>query len=163
MNMNRNTVGVLSWNIEEIAQALKINARDVREYFTDGRRVSFLLERRIAREVLRGTLAPSEGAAFDLLDSQGRKWEVRSISRGGIYFCPSYMVGSGRSFNEQGFQEKLSEIEGYVISDIESFPNIPYWIVPVQQVRTWWDTRRLGTTTKITREKALYLLGGMSR
>lgn len=161
--MNENTTGILSWNIEEIAQALKINAGDVREYFTDGRRVSFLLERRIAREVLKGTLAPSEGASFDLLDSQGRKWEVRSISKGGIYFCPSYMVGSGRSFNEQGFREKLSEIEGYIISDIESFPNIPYWIVPVQQVRMWWDIGQLGNTTKISRQKALDLLGGMNR
>lgn len=161
--MNENTTGTLSWNIEEIAQALKINARDVREYFTDGRRVSFLLERRIAHEVLKGTLAPSEGAAFDLLDSQGKKWEVRSISKGGIYFCPSYMVGSGRSFNEQGFQEKLSEIEGYIISDIESFPNIPYWIVPVQHVRIWWEVGQLGNTTKISRQKALDLLGRMSR
>ena len=161
--MNGNTTGILTWNIEEITQALKINAGDVREYFTDGRRVSFLLERRLAREVLNGTLAPSEGAGFDLLDSQGGKWEVRSISKGGIYFCPSYMVGSGRSFNEDGFLRKLDEIEGYIISDIESFPNIPYWTVPMQQVRIWWEAGQLGNTTKVSRQKALDLLGRMSR
>jgi len=150
--------GVFTWDVIEIAKALLISKEDVLEYFKDGRRVSFLLERRIAREVLKGTLAPSEGAGFDLYDSKGGKWEVRSVSKGGIYFCPSYMVGSGRSFNEKGFLEKLSEIEGYIISDIESFPNIPFWIVTKDEVLSWWKSQELGTTTKISRENALRLL-----
>jgi hypothetical protein len=150
--------GNLTWDIKEIALALKISPEDVREYFTDGRRVSFILERRIAREILKGHLAPSEGAGFDLIDPEGGKWEVRSISRGGIYFCPSYMVGSGRHFEEVGFISKLSEIRGYIIADIESFPNIPFWIITADQVRNWWNERKLGTTSKISREWALELL-----
>ncbi|MBI4669790.1 MAG: hypothetical protein HY747_11545 [Elusimicrobia bacterium] len=150
--------GLLSWSVEDIACALKIKVEDVREYFTDGRRISFILERRIMREVLKGKLAPGEGASFDLYDGRGRKWEVRSISRGGVYFCPSYMVGSGRSFNSKGFLEKLAEIEGYVLCDIESFPDVPYWIVPVEQVRQWWRLKVLGTATKISRVKVLFLL-----
>ena len=150
--------GTFTWDIDEIAEALKISKDEVRGYFTNGRRISFLLERRIAKEAIKGTLAPSEGAGFDLFDPEGGKWEVRSISRGGIYFCPSYMVGSGRSFNEEGFLEKLSEIAGYIVSDIESFPNIPFWIVTAQQVRKWWESGNLGTTTKISRSTALYLL-----
>lgn len=156
--MDKDPNGVLTWDIEEIARALKISKQDVQEYFTDGRRVSFLLERRIAREVIKGTLAPSEGAGFDLLDSRGKKWEVRSISKDGIYFCPSYMVGSGRHFGEKGFLEKLSEIEGYIVSDIESFPKIPFWIVIAKQVKSWWESGELGKNSKISREKALRLL-----
>ena len=38
--------GVFKWNITEISKALKIKEADVRLYFTDGRRVSFILERR---------------------------------------------------------------------------------------------------------------------
>ena len=90
--MSANPNGILTWNIDEIARALKIGEKDVLSYFTDGRRVSFILERRLAYEVIKGRLAPSEGAGYDLLDSAGRKWEVRSITKGGIYFCPSYMV-----------------------------------------------------------------------
>lgn len=127
--MTREPNGKLVWDIEEIANALRISKEDVREYFTDGRRVSFLLERRIAREVFKGNLAPTEGAGFDIVDSVGGRWEVRSISKDGIYFSPSYMVGSGRSFDEVGFLSKLSEIKGYIVADIESFPNIPFWIV----------------------------------
>jgi hypothetical protein len=66
-----------------VAEALRISEDDVRDYFTDGRRVSFIIERRIAREVLRARPAESEGAGFDLIDPEGGKWEVRSISGGG--------------------------------------------------------------------------------
>src|SRR6266542_6401111 len=99
----------LTWDIGAVAAALKVDNSSVREYFTDGRRVAFLIERRIAHE--EGfRLAPSEGAAFDLVDGNGGNWEVRNITRTGIYFCPSYMVGSGRSFDTAGFLKKLQGI-----------------------------------------------------
>ena len=153
-----NAHGSLSWNLAEIAKALKISPEAVHEYFTDGRRVSFILERRIATEVLNATLAHSEGAGYDLIDSSGAKWEVRSISAGGIYFCPSYMVGSGRSFDEPGFLAKLKEIKGYILSDITAFPDVPFWIVESETVMAWWREHSLGTTTKISRQNALKLL-----
>ena len=150
--------GKFTWDIVEISKSLKITPEAVRIYFTDGRRVSFLLERRIADEVLHGELAPSEGAGYDVLDNCGLKWEVRSISKHGIYFCPSKMVGSGRSFNEPGFLQKLDEIAGYVVSDIECFPTVPYWVIPKDDVREWWNQGKLGTSSKISRVKALELL-----
>ena len=58
---------MLTWDMEALAAALRVDPNSVREYFTDGRRVAFLIERRIARE--EGfRLAPSEGASFDLVD-----------------------------------------------------------------------------------------------
>ena len=95
--------GVFAWDLEAITKAMVLTSEEVYEYFTDGRRVSFILERRLSREVIKGTLASSEGAGYDLLDTEGGKWEVRTIPKGGIYFCPSYMKGSGRSFDERGF------------------------------------------------------------
>jgi len=157
--MTKKPNGVLIWDIEEIAKALKIKTQDVREYFTDGRRVSFIVERRIAREILEGELAPTEGAGYDIVDSIGGRWEVRSITRRGIYFCPSYMVGSGRHFKKEGFLRKLEEIKGFIIADVESFPNIPIWIIPVEQVKKLWEEGKLGPTTKVSRNKALELLG----
>lgn len=102
--------GCFEWDIQEIAKALKISEKDVKEYFRDGRRISFLLERRIAYEVLDGSLADSEGAGYDVLDSEGQKWEVRSVSSGGVYFCPSYCISAlviwlvqGESLKNLGF------------------------------------------------------------
>jgi hypothetical protein len=76
--------GHLEWNLDQLQAAMHLNVEDVRAYFTDGRPVSFMLERRITREVLGGRLATSEGDDHDLVDAQGRKWEVRSVSAGGI-------------------------------------------------------------------------------
>jgi hypothetical protein len=147
----------ITWNIDGLAAALLVDVQSVREYFTDGRRIAFLIERRIAlEEGLK--LAPSEGAAFDVVDGNGGRWEVRNITRGGIYFCPSYMVGSGRCFDTPGFLRKLQGISGYIVTDIEAFPAVPYWKLPTPLVEKWWWQGRLGTGTKISREKALKLI-----
>ncbi len=156
--MAREPAGRLTWDLNAIAAALKIQPEDVREYFTDGRRVSFILERRLAREVLNGTVAESEGADHDLTDAKGDKWEVRSITRGGVYFCPSYMVGSGRAFGIGGFLAKLDEIKGYILADVETFPDVPFYVVSAVEVAAWWQARQLGSTTKVSRAKALKLL-----
>lgn len=150
--------GKLSWDKSELAEALKIDEKEVQNYFTDGRRISFILERRIASEIICGDIADSEGKYFDIVAPNGNKWEVRSITKGGIYFCPSYMVGSGRSFDEEGFLQKLDKIQGYVASDITQFPTVPFWVIPVETVRKWWQNGDLGKRSKISRKKALNLL-----
>ena len=152
-------LGTLEWDLNSIADSLHLTPQESTEYFTDGRRVSFILERRICHEIIGGHLSPSEGAGFDLIDAHGGKWEVRSITRTGIYFCPSYMVGSGRKFEEGGFFEKLDEIEGYVVSDVTKFPEIPVWKLSAEAVRLWYATGALGAGTKVSRSRALALLG----
>ena len=156
--MQRPPDGHLTWVWADLAQALRIPPEEVREYFTDGRRISFILERRVAREVLKGALAASEGADHDLSDAEGGKWEVRSITEQGIYFSPSNMIGKGRSFEESGFLAKTEKISGYILFDIESFPEVPFWFVPSTTVRGWWQEGRLGAGTKISRKRALALL-----
>lgn len=149
--------GELDWELGKLSVALKISEEDVVEYFTDGRRVSFILERRLAKEKLNGVIAKSEGASYDIIAKNGGKWEVRSISKD-VYFCPSYMVGSGRIFEEDGFLEKLKNIEGYILSDIKKFPKIPYWIIKSSIVLKWYNSGKLGTTTKVTRKKVFGLI-----
>lgn len=144
---------LLEWDPRDLARAFKISEEDVRLYFTDGRRVSFIIERRLVLDNPGWKLAPSEGAGYDLLSPDGGKWEVRSISRRGVYFCPSYMVGSGRKFEVNGFLNKLNEIEGYILSDIECFPKVPVFKVSKNYVKQWYDDSKLGTTTKISRSK----------
>lgn len=68
------------------------------------------------------------------------------------------MVGSGRSFNQKGFLQKLDEIEGYIISDVESFPKIKFWIINKSDVIKWWKKGDLNATTKISRTKILKIL-----
>jgi hypothetical protein len=142
----------LNWDLAALADALRISAPEVEQYFRDGRRISFILERRIRDAHLGWKLAPSEGAGYDLVDDQGAKWEVRSVSKT-IYFCPSYMVGSGRKFEEVGFLAKLDSLGGYICSDIILFPKVPVFIVPAQLIRRLYQGGELGTTTQINRER----------
>ena len=104
------------------------------------------------------TLAPSEGAAFDLRDPNGNLWEVRSITKGGVYFNPSGQVGSGRSFDEDGFLAKVDGIEGYILTDIVSFPNVEVYVVQWENVTRWYKQGMLGVSTKVSRKKFLEIL-----
>lgn len=141
-----------TWDLDSLADALKISTQDAALYFRDGRRISFILERRF-RDAHQGwKLAPSEGAGYDLVDEAGRCWEVRSVSKN-IYFCPSYMVGSGRRFEERGFFEKLDSIGGYLCSDITLFPDVPVFVVPSLLIRQLYDAGKLGAGTSISRER----------
>lgn len=149
--------GTLQWDVQEIASALRIRREDVLKYFTDGRKVAFIFERRIANEVTGGDLAETEGAGYDILDVDGKRWEVRSVSKK-TYFCPSYMVGSGRKFEEPGFFQKLDAVAGYILVDIGQFPDVPFWKVSSDVVRAWYASGQLGAGTHTGRTKILQLL-----
>ncbi|WP_148912559.1 hypothetical protein [Maritimibacter alkaliphilus] len=150
----------LRWDEEELARAFRVTPKDVREYLTDGRRVSFIIERRLMWENPGWKLAPSEGAGYDLLDPEGGMWEVRSITRQGVYFNPSNQVGSGRAFNEEGFQAKLAGIKGFILSDIVGFPEVDVFVVPVANVLRWHQNRDLGANAKVSRTKFFNQLAG---
>jgi len=150
--------GLFTFDVELLARGMRITEEEVTKYFTDGRRISFVLERRIAREILEGKISDSEGDPWDIIDANGDKWEVRSLSQK-IYFCPSYMVGSGRRFEEEGFLKKLEQIRGYVISDITQFPNVPVWLVESEEVLSWYRDGKLGSGTSASRQRITSLLG----
>lgn len=141
---------ILEWDLDHLAEAMHLTKDEVLTYFKDGRRISFILERRIRDAFPNWTLAPSEGSGFDLIDDRGRYWEARSVSSG-IYFCPSAMVGKGRWFEEQGFIAKLDAVEGYVCADILAFPCVPVFMVPSALVREFYHAGQLGAGSRIGR------------
>jgi len=143
----------MTWDENELARAFKVKVEDIREYLTDGRRVSFIIERRLRWENAGWTLAPSEGAGYDLRDPDGGLWEVRSITRGGVYFNPSFQVGSGRKFEEGGFLSKLSAISGYILADVVEFPTVNIFKITARNVHYWYESKRLGSNAKISRKK----------
>lgn len=145
---------MFSWNLEKLAEELHIPSADAVTYFQDGRRASFIVERRLAYEYLGGRIAESEGAGYDVFDKYGKKWEVRCLTRRGMYFCPSYMKGSGRKFEEKGFLEKLDEIEGYLVGRITNFPEVPIFEIKKDKVLKWWKSGELGTSSDISLKKA---------
>ena len=151
-------IGTLTWNAKTLAKQLHLTVDETLEYFKDGRRGSFVVERRIAREIIGGRIAETEGKSFDVYDSKGNKWEVRSLTQRGIYFCPSNMVGKGRKFAEAGFQAKLRGIKGYYVARITTFPEVEVFKIDSKQVRKWHKNKELGKNTKISLSKMEKLL-----
>ena len=157
--MSAGEEGHLEWDKSKLAEAMKLLDSEVCEYFTDGRRVSFLLERRIAREVLHGKISGNENTGYDITDSIGNKWEVRSITKR-VYFPPSKNVGSGREFNKDDFLGKLREIKGYYLVDVMQFPKMPYWSLNSEEVRGWWTLGKLGKNASCSRKRIFELIVG---
>ena len=147
----------LEWKISDVAKSLFLSENETKEYFRDGRRCSFLVERRI-RDIINGKLAPSEGSSYDLIDKQGNNWEVRSLTKGGIYFTNSRDIGSSRTFNEEGFLKKLDNIKGYIVSDISHWPNVPVYKITSQNVLLWYNSNKLSSNTKISKNKFFELI-----
>ena len=69
------------------------------------------------------------------------------------------MVGSGRHFEEAGFLHEHEEILGYILSGIESSPEVPFGIVSADEVMSRWKADKLAKTAAINWDKALELLG----
>lgn len=141
----------IHFDADKLAEAFGVTIKDIHEYLTDGRRISFIIERRLAWDNPGWTLAPSEGAGYDLKAPNGGLWEVRSITNGGVYFNPSAQVGSGRRFAEAGFLAKLDAVDGFILSDITLFPNIQVFKVPVECVKRWYKQRELQANAKVSR------------
>jgi hypothetical protein len=149
--------GKLEWDAVKLADAMYLSEEDVIKYFKDGRRISYILERRICKEVLHGELPESEGAWFDLFDADGERWEVRSVTDKGTYFCPSSMIGAGRVFDEDGFLKKLENIKGYILADITTFPVVEYWSVSSWEVIDMYVNGKMAANTKMTRDRVIKL------
>jgi hypothetical protein len=52
-------------------------------------------------------------------------------------------------------------VEGYIVSDIEKFPSVPFWKIGKATVLDWWRKGRLGGSTKVSRDVALGLVRSM--
>jgi len=88
-----------------------------------------------------------------LQDPNDGLWNVRSISRRGVHFDPSEQNGSGRNFDEPRFIENLGRITGFILADIAEFPQVEVFMVPVANVRRWYDRKILGQNANISRKK----------
>ena len=149
--------GFLNWDVQKLSEAMHLSKDDVVDYFKDGRRMSFILERRICKEVFGGSMAKSEGSSFDIFDKNKDKWEVRCVTDQGTYFCPSSMIGAGRYFDEEGFLNKLKEIKGYILADITKFPLVEYWSTTSDEIMDLYVNKRIHHTTKVGRQRVIDL------
>jgi len=63
------------------------------------------------------------------------KYDQKTFTRGGCRFCPSNMIGQGRSFNSEIFLEKSKKLTYIVVSNLE-FPQIRVKFVQGEELAT---------------------------
>lgn len=149
--------GYLVWNISNLSKSLYISKSQVRKYFNDGRKIFSIIEMRLAREVICGRVSRNSNSYYDI-SNKSKKYECRNLTKRGVYYCPSSMVGSGRKFEEEGFLKKLEKIDGYILTDITKFPKIPYYIIESKVVKNLWHNKKLGLETKVNYVTMLKIL-----
>jgi hypothetical protein len=152
-----NPIVTIRWDVDEVAAALGISREHVNEMFNDGRQVSWLLNRRLAR-VLNMHLVPTDGGGVKLVGRKGDTWILRCITDD-AKFVPSSMLGTGRHFDAMGFDAHLANLTGFIVADLKSFPAVPCWDVCADTIGNWHAAKLLsGTKAGIKRFPLLSLL-----
>ena len=95
----------------------------VNNIMKDGRVFSHLIEKWISLEY---PLEHIEGCqAYDFIDGNfpETKYDEKTFTKKGCSFCPSNMLGQGRKFDKDIFEEKTKKLVFCIVSNID-FPNI---------------------------------------
>ncbi len=95
----------------------------VEELFKDGRNFAHFIERWIP--ITFPELKWVTGCkSHDFIDENGNKYDEKTFTTSsGCKFMPSSMIGTGRSFNQELFNEHANKMN-YIIIDNIDFPNI---------------------------------------
>ena len=153
----------IRYDKRKLIDALQISEESINDKFTDGRTVSALIEERVVKELpnLLSLAKDRGGGIRKIIDVDHKEWELRTISKTGIAFAPSKMIGVGRSFDADGFFERLNEIAGYIVVNTLTFPGQSIFqidLVPTDNIRSWFNDGSLGKRAKIPSKQMIEIL-----
>ena len=93
----------------------------VYKLLSDGRRASGFLELQL--EEWFPDLTFEDGKGYDHVDTNGQQYDAKCFTKGGAKFCPSVMLGAGRSVDEVKLWEHANDMI-YIFTDIVEFPTV---------------------------------------
>lgn len=93
----------------------------VNDLFTDGRVASKFLELQLERWFEELVFVDKKG--YDHIDNKGIKYDAKCFTKHGAKFCPSVMLGAGRSVDEEKLWEHANDMI-YIFCDVVSFPQV---------------------------------------
>lgn len=141
----------IEWDIEDLKSALGITEDGIRDIFTDGRNMPSIFKHRLSSDY--PDWNPVPGSGHQLLDPDNGKWKIRSITHEGVDFRPSDQIGKGRYFDEIKFRAELESLQGFILFSITCFPAVTVFKVPVQNVKRWFNNRKLNNSAGVSRKK----------
>jgi len=93
----------------------------LKEIYTDGRAFSHLIEPWLA---VNYPLTHIKGCRnHDHVDNENSQYDQKTFTKRGCNFMPSNMIGEGRTFNKEIFEEKAKHLIYIIVSNIH-FPEI---------------------------------------
>ncbi len=95
----------------------------VAEIYKDGRAFSHLIEPWLAKNYPLEHVPGCKSYDFKDLHYTETRYDAKTFTKGGCSFCPSNMLGQGRTFDQEVFQEKTEKLIFCVVSNI-NFPEI---------------------------------------
>lgn len=95
----------------------------VNEIFKDGRISGLIAEHFICDIFNTLNRSDSEKSPYDVYCTRWMHgYECRTVTKGGVNFCPSYMLGKGREYDEKEHHEKIDNVHGFIFFDITDMP-----------------------------------------
>lgn len=117
-------------NLEGTIRFGNLKGAVINNIFSDGR-IAGLISEFFVCDIFEGLArAESEKAPYDVYHTKWMNgYECRTVTKGGVKFCPSYMIGKGRSYDEKEHHEKVRNVHGYIFFDITKMPVVKITIV----------------------------------
>jgi hypothetical protein len=158
--------GSVAFDPEFIGEGLNMTVPQVYKWFNDGRASSRIMEANMARVL--GMRCTFDDGSFDLFtgpdkEHADQKWELRCITRNGARIAPSGMGGKRRKFNPTEFRAWLGILSGHIFCDVNQFPNVIYWIVPIEKVNFWVKHDKVSYKGTASRNQFSLLLEGFQK
>jgi len=135
---NLNAIGKTSYAVKEI-RFDNIDQNIIYAKFKDGRITGLLVEHLYAHIYRNVTRSGDEGTPYDLFvrdngttlhyQSKVAVWREPSDS---FDLSPSYMKGKGRKYDKSKMLSVISQLDGYVLTDLSQLPTLTIWTLPAQ-------------------------------
>lgn len=103
------------------------------KFFDDGRIMGRYAEFLIASKGI-GDRSGSENSAYDNITIDGKRIEVRAITKYGISFAASNEVGKGRKVTKAGFKHKLDSVDYWCLVDYADVDNCKFYFITNKNV-----------------------------
>jgi hypothetical protein len=101
-----------------------IHKQNLYNIFKDGRITGLLAEYFIESEFNNMNRVRGENSKLDMICKEGKRYEVKCLTKNGVSFIPSNQKGQGRKYNEKDFFDRLDVNDIFIIVDISNFPLI---------------------------------------
>jgi len=100
-----------------------LDSEKIKDIFKDGRVFSHFIEPWLARQFHLQHIEGCKDHDFTDIGNPEIQYDQKTFTKGGCKFYPSNMIGTGRTFNQEKFQEKANKLIYIIVSNID-FPEI---------------------------------------